>query len=176
MTPSPASLQTEILTTTSCTGCCLLRCLPLSALEIVFQVLRLNPELSGPCLRGCRQASHCPPGPGRMVTMCHTGVRTQLNQSAINNAANTGTSTRCWPALICSFRARHRDQGGEEQRGGGSAQAVRHAPTSQGQRENGQRPDTGGQGGRKWGVQTQMITPSPSQTSNKRPSSVTSQE
>ena len=96
-----------------------------------------------------RQASHCPPGPGRMVTMCHTGVRTQLNQSAINNAANTGTSTRCWPALICSFGARHRDQG--EQRGGGSAQAVRHAPTSQGQRENGQRPDTGGQGSQKMG-------------------------
>ena len=38
--------------------------------------------------------------------MCHTGVRTQLNQSAINNAANTRTRHCLWPALICSFEAR----------------------------------------------------------------------
>ena len=84
--------------------------------------------------------SHCPRA-GWLL--CVTpGVRTQLNQSAINNAAHTGPSQAAagqW-ALICSFGAdtktsRTQDQG---ERGWGEARA------KQRWREW---ADTGGQGG-----------------------------
>ena len=68
-----------------------------------------------------------------VTTLCVTLCRvSEHNQSAINNAANTGTSLHT--ALICSFGARHQNipdpgPGGDSaERGGGSGQARAKQP------------------------------------------------